>query len=191
MKNKFDPRTRFAVKIVSPMFNCDKKDMEFDEAWALANEALEKNKDFPKFHGQLQDCLNSFGYSGWGNGEWDISIDARIPRIIGEEKHLCKRRAGSPLGAKIAGEHDTWDKIGDDLCCSFCGSLHPDRVLELVKEHGPQIIEPSTKDYKWYIRQPHIMNAGFGGIKYYRHHDTKEFIDELNKLLNASRSKKE
>lgn len=97
----------------------------------------------------------------------------------------------SEVGPREREEHlDTWELRGKDKCCSFCGSLHPERVLELVRENGSSIIEMSTKGYKWYVNQPNVPNAAFGGIKYYRHHDTQEFIDELNRLIRAEKLKK-
>lgn len=39
----------------------------------------------------------------------------------------------------------------DDGTCSFCGSLRPSRVLELIRS-GRAEIEPTDKNYKLYIR---------------------------------------
>lgn len=41
-------------------------------------------------------------------------------------------------------------KVG--LSCSFCGSLHPDRFMELVREGW--IVGPTDKSYKAYLGKP-------------------------------------
>ncbi len=80
---------------------------------------------------------------------------------------------------------DFWRSMTNgDKVCSFCGSMHPDSVLEAVRQYGSQSIEKSTKSYKWYINRPGIDNVYGGGIKYYRAHDTQEFVEELNKLIS-------
>ncbi len=78
--------------------------------------------------------------------------------------------------------------VGEDLCCSFCGSLNPDRVIDLIKQYGFSIINPSTKSYKWYVERLHIPNASFGGIKYYRWHDDEKFIKDYNDLVTLQRN---
>jgi hypothetical protein len=42
------------------------------------------------------------------------------------------------------------EKIG--LGCSFCGSLHPDRFMELVREGW--VVGPTDKSYKAYLGRP-------------------------------------
>jgi hypothetical protein len=113
-------------------------------------------------------------------------VNAYLPIIDTGEEHNCPQRTPGPWA--YGDGPDTWKLIGKDKCCSFCGSLHPDRVIELVKEHGTSIIEMSTKSYKLYINQPNVPNASFGGIKYYRHHDTKEFVDQINELYKKEKA---
>ena len=98
------------------------------------------------------------------------------------EGYLCPRRIevqdriGTPA-------HDHWLKFKaahGNRVCSFCGSLHPDDFLALVKasaeaqadasyETSVQI-EPSDKSYKLYVHQPGVRNAHEGGIKFYTMH---------------------
>jgi len=54
---------------------------------------------------------------------------------------------------------DSWDRRGGiigqgevGLCCSFCGSLHPDRFMDLVREGW--IVTPTDKSYKAYLGKP-------------------------------------
>lgn len=42
------------------------------------------------------------------------------------------------------------DQVGPS--CSFCGSLHPDRFMELVRDGW--IVGPTDKDYKAYLESP-------------------------------------
>jgi hypothetical protein len=69
---------------------------------------------------------------------------------------------------------DTWD-IGpdDNRTCSYCGSIHPDDLMEICRKaltDEAYAVEPSTKRYKVYLRQPGVSNAGEGAIKFYMHH---------------------
>ena len=98
-----------------------------------------------------------------------------------ETKQLYPRRPGGNMW-KLP-EHDTWEIRENNLYhCSYCGSLHPDEVLKLIKEHGFGIINHSDKQYKWYIDIPSKSI-----LKYYRHHDTDEFINAYNELIKQFR----
>jgi len=86
---------------------------------------------------------------------------------------------------------DYWEKFksNGNRVCSFCGSLHPDDLFELVRTaanapleaeyHSVPEIEPSDKSYKIYVHQPGVRNAHEGGIKFYTHHLPR---DEEGKL---------
>ena len=89
------------------------------------------------------------------------------------EKQTCGRRMND-FGPWTHEENIDFWKPGEHRTCSFCGSLHPDDVLSIVREHGPSAIGGTDKSYKWYIQHTK---------KYYRHHDTQEFIDALNALM--------
>ena len=82
-----------------------------------------------------------------------------------DENHTCPRRAetgrdnpDSPFvgsGTNL----DTW-RTGGGLVtqgsigtsCSYCGSLNPDRFMELVREGW--VVGPTDKSYKVYLGQP-------------------------------------
>ncbi|MEU1552094.1 hypothetical protein ABZ517_05155 [Streptomyces scabiei] len=67
----------------------------------------------------------------------------------------CPRRTYE-MGPWERGEGlDTWSTRpgnGAGPSCSFCGSLHPDRFMELV--HAGWIVGPTDKSYKAYLCQP-------------------------------------
>jgi hypothetical protein len=77
---------------------------------------------------------------------------------------------------------DRWQrfKSNGDRVCSYCGSLHPDDMFELVRQsatvpedadvHSVVEIKPSDKGYKTYVHRPGIRNAHEGGIKFYHQH---------------------
>lgn len=77
---------------------------------------------------------------------------------------------------------DHWQKFksNGNRFCSYCGSLHPDDLFDLVRQsaNAPQDaeyslaveIEPSDKSYKIYVHQPGVRNAHEGGIKFYTQH---------------------
>ena len=95
------------------------------------------------------------------------------------EQMVCPRRDESPA---IPGypAHDHWQrfKTNGDRVCSYCGSLHPDDFITLVKASAEAaeddltapIIDPSTKNYKIYARRANVSNAHEGGIKFYTRH---------------------
>lgn len=81
------------------------------------------------------------------------------------QQHTCPRRAESgmadptsPLAGSGAGL-DTWTTghglVGQEIVgpsCSYCGSLHPDRFMELIRNGW--IVGPTDKSYKAYISRP-------------------------------------
>ena len=113
--------------------------------------------------------------------EWKDLVDA-LP-----EPMTCGRRFDSYMGSFQHGDRgkdlDHWDKFksNGNRVCSFCGSLHPDDFLALVKQSAEVDettavytevvrIEPSSKSYKVYVNQPGVRNAHEGGIKFYTQH---------------------
>lgn len=104
-------------------------------------------------------------------------------------RHCCPSRIQDGRIEHEKENPDYWRVLANgDKTCSYCGSLHVDSVLKIVREYGVSVIEPTDKQYKWYISRSNVTNAGQGGIKYYRYHDTPEFIDEINKLIKESKS---
>lgn len=82
-----------------------------------------------------------------------------------DQRHTCPRRHESGMAdpnSPFVGsgtDLDTWTAgpglIGQEvagLSCSYCGSLHPDRFMELVREGWE--VGPTDKSYKAYLRQP-------------------------------------
>jgi hypothetical protein len=83
------------------------------------------------------------------------------PEVIAAEpeRQTCPRRM-QDFGPWDRSEGlDRWATghglVGQDrvaLSCSFCGSLHPDRFMELVREGW--IVGPTDKSYKAYLESP-------------------------------------
>lgn len=82
-----------------------------------------------------------------------------------DQRHTCPRRhengTADPNSPFVgAGTNlDTWTTghglIGQEtagLSCSYCGSLHPDRFMELVRDGWS--VGPTDKSYKAYISRP-------------------------------------
>lgn len=98
----------------------------------------------------------------------------------GEQR--CPRRDENSMADTQFPGPDAWEKFKhiDNRVCSYCGSLHPDDFLRLVREAAtaPEEasylstirIEPSDKGYKIYVHQPGVRNAHEGGIKFYTPH---------------------
>lgn len=185
-----EPRkdAQYDVKIASPdgiLISLSKTD--YDTAHSACKALLESTKD-EYLKKELQSAINSFGFMGFSGAGYSIDISAKLPRTKGTEPQTCPRRMKESGPWKYEEGLDTWDKIGDDEVCSFCGSLKPSRVIELIKEHGFGLIERSTKTYKWYLHRKGVPNSSFGGFKYYRMHDTDEFISQYNELLDKAKN---
>lgn len=97
--------------------------------------------------------------------------------------HRCPERGSNPLGQSPAFDGhkpnpDTWD-VGPDgnRTCSFCGSIHFDDLMKVarkVPDDARYALDGTTKGYKIYVRQPGVMNASQGAIKFYSWHAPKE-----------------
>lgn len=75
------------------------------------------------------------------------------------EAQTCPRRMREYGPWERADSLDSWTTshgvVGQDqvgLSCSFCGSLNPDRFMELVREGW--IVGPADKSYKAYLDRP-------------------------------------
>ncbi len=157
------------------------KGASYDVAYSVCK-ALQESTQDEKMLDLLNSAMRSFGFGGGCGHGYSVNISAGLPQIETGEKQTCRSRMTNVGPWEKEDGLDTWIIQGKDKCCSFCGSLHPDRVLELVKLYSPHIIE-FAKGYRWYVRQPDVPNASFGGIKYYRWHDTEAFVEEFNQLL--------
>ena len=96
------------------------------------------------------------------------------------ERTTCGSR-NSQLGPFERGENlDHWRKEENgNRTCSFCGSLHPDDALEIIKEQGFGVIS-QAKSYKWYV--------GRGHNKYYMWHNTPKFVEAFNSMISPVKS---
>lgn len=181
---KLDSRERFDIKIKTEKVNIDIKKLSKQTAFDLANGILKDNPEDKFIQEHLPSVIKHFGFAGISCNGNQISVSGYMPRIETEEVQTCQRRM-QDFGPWERKENiDGWIMVGDDKCCSFCGSMHPNRVIELIKLYGIEIIECSTKSYKWYVKQKNVPNASYGGIKYYRFHDTPEFIKQYNEIIN-------
>jgi hypothetical protein len=104
-------------------------------------------------------------------------IPANKEDIEKVERHRCPRRDESVAGLD-KGNLDGWEERQPGLrFCSFCGSLHPESFIDLIKQYGRSILESSIKNYKIYL------NVNGNTYKYYRQHDTEGLIERVNDLL--------
>lgn len=176
-------KERFDIEIRTPVFLINAEGITKEQARQIAEKCLEDNPHDQTLHDMMADCMRSFGFTGSSQGGYSVSISGYIPRQKTGEKQTCPNRMESVGTQEHKEGLDEWELRGDDKCCSYCGSLHPDRVLELIKEKGFGIVEKTDKSYKWYVNRNNVPNAGYGGIKYYRWHDTDEFIEKYNELV--------
>jgi hypothetical protein len=75
------------------------------------------------------------------------------------EQHNCPRRSETPGGVFRHNSPDVWRQRGGlagqenvGRSCSYCGSLHPGRFMELVRDGW--IVGPTDKPYKAYLARP-------------------------------------
>lgn len=83
---------------------------------------------------------------------------------------------------------DSWStaarRAGEQIpFCSFCGSLHPARFLELIAEGWR--VEPTDKNYKAYLRKR--GDEGSLWAKFYYQHLSDEQQEEFVGLYNSNR----
>jgi hypothetical protein len=78
---------------------------------------------------------------------------------MADETQTCPRRLSDWGPWERTEGLDRWTTghgvVGQDqvgLSCSFCGSLHPDRFMELVRDGW--IVGPTDKSYKAYLESP-------------------------------------
>lgn len=107
------------------------------------------------------------------------------------EELICPERKNVPHQADKPS--DTWRVLPNgDRTCSFCGSLHPDDYLRILKlaadEASPVTCERAVgKAYKWYVDQPGVRNALEGGIKFYTWHiPTEAWAAEATEIQKAA-----
>lgn len=96
-------------------------------------------------------------------------------------QQTCPRRMeGGPW--KLEENQDSWNSTGSGPSCSFCGSLHPDRFMELAR--GGWTVGPTDKTYKVYLSSP----EGEGDrkeAKFYFQHLSVQQQDEFIDLVNS------
>lgn len=181
-------KEKFDVEIRTPVFLIKAEAITRAEAVALCEKTLADNPHDELLHEYLGGCMQSFGFTGRSGDGYSVSISGYVPTTKTGEKQTCPNRMESFGGQERKENLDEWELRGDDKCCNYCGSLHPDRVLELIKELGWGVIKKTDKDYKWYVERKDVPNAGYGGIKYYRWHDTAEFIEKYNEMVRIHKS---
>lgn len=141
---------------------------------------------FPRgFEGKTLPQLNpicSSSHGAKGKRTWSLNEPSWLYRL---RRHAfchagyqrCPRR-GESMNPNAFNGHlptpDRWD-IGPDgfRTCSYCGSLHWDDFMQIVRiatKDDRYRVEPSTKRYKIYVSQPDVRNASEGAIKFYTAH---------------------
>ncbi|MEU0213691.1 hypothetical protein ABZ281_00735 [Streptomyces sp. NPDC006265] len=66
--------------------------------------------------------------------------------------HTCPRRMHEMGPWKREEGLDAWTSGHGGPSCSFCGSLHPDRFMKLVRDGW--VVGPTDKNYKAYLSRP-------------------------------------
>ena len=91
-----------------------------------------------------------------------------------------------------------WRKVGDDRCCNYCGSIHPDDFLAMLDKFiDPQLpywyLEMNDRRDKIYLHRPEIKNAMDGAIKIKTAHldgyDQEGVEQRINDALSSGKTK--
>lgn len=101
-------------------------------------------------------------------------------------KHLCKARSESAT----RGSPDVWF-VGPDgyRTCSYCGSIHFDDLLTICSKTitNPNYgVEATSKNYKFYVKQPNVRNACEGATKFYQYHTPLKVTDAEQELFTIA-----
>ena len=121
--------------------------------------------------------------------EWERAVARQFEAVDGVDqmKHTCPRRV-TGLGPWQRNEClDGWRYQGPSGVlisdrmkhCNFCGSLHPDTFMEMIKKGSE--LGPTDKSYKVYLK------LARGQTKFYFQHLSVEQCVEFVDLLNAGK----
>lgn len=204
MEKEKDPRQKmlercvYEIDIRSKDINIQAKGLNYQAAWGLVTGLVEGHPDDEQLQEAWNGGKNAFGFYGRSHGNFSYHVSAQLARIKTEEKVRCGRRGDMFSRGALEKDPlpDHWDVIGDDRVCSYCGSLHPDDFLNLIKTYGFKIVGGTDKGYKFYIEnhvvpeRAGIINAGMGAIKFYAQHFGPEHIEQYNDLLTKHRQAK-
>jgi hypothetical protein len=128
----------------------------------------------------------------WHEPLWSFRLRQRLFAFAGRQR--CPDRAQNPVASRRFNHDeplpDTWD-VGPDgnRTCSFCGSVHPDDLMEICRKtivderYG---VEGTTKSYKVYVRSPGVRNAAEGAIKFYTWHAPEQPTKADQELFAAA-----
>lgn len=111
------------------------------------------------------------------------------------ETFFCPRGAGpdSPFHAPFNGEATREDRPDGSRTCSYCGSLHPDDFMDIMKQFAAgrpgYRFGTTDKSYKAYGNRPGVRNASEGGIKFYVHHLPDDQREEHMEAFRAAWSR--
>ena len=119
--------------------------------------------------------------------EYDVIDKSEVVQL---KRQTCMRRMNEFGGQERNENIDHWKVYPNgDRCCSYCGSLHPEDVIKKIKEHGFGVIGQTTKNYKFYVgTNASVRTNDSHGQKYYRQHDTEEFIQQWNELIDKRKT---
>lgn len=119
---------------------------------------------------------------------------------IEEELQTCPRRVGELGPWEYKDNLDRWkrskwhsyyksNRWPDDFekprTCSFCGSVHPDDLVDLLKKGWR--VGNTDKSYKKYIEAPIGYKSPIPPLKLYVMHCSQEQINKLNKAVNYAK----
>lgn len=104
--------------------------------------------------------------------DWEVTILDKLP--VKADVFMCPRRGYEPSGVFNYPSEDYWIEDATGRLCNYCGSLHPDTFMEMVRAGVP--VDPTDKNYKAYIGKRY---------KFYYQHLSAGQKGEFISLLNS------
>lgn len=82
---------------------------------------------------------------------------------------------------------DRWDRIGEDLRCSYCGSAHPESALAFLRRVDglDRWVEISKKRHKLTLRSA-AQRSGAARFYFVHAWPYESFFDEVNRAIELS-----
>jgi len=133
---------------------------------------IEEKQTCPRRMNEMGPWAYEENLDRWRRDRWKTSQE----EADRERSEFKAKYPGSDMG------NTYWEWGTQPRTCSFCGSVHPDDLVQLLR-HGWRL-EPSDKGYKFYVEpEVHRPSGLIPPAKFYRMHASPEQIEEIHRAL--------
>lgn len=153
------------------------------EAYAQALTGVNRVSDWQIKCPHCDHVAQGFKHSRSADENPHIMLCKHVEAAHPEQMFLCPRRDEMGAGVfKILEGRDFWRMDRGHRTCSYCGSAHPDEVMQGI-EDGTVELGPTDKSYKAYLEGGVFGDRG----KFYFQHFSKAQRVRFVELLNAKK----